>query len=111
MPAPDFVLEDDQNVDCEVQGIDDAGNIVTGVEADAGTVTAEVSDPTILEATVSADQSSVNIKALGPIATGTTVTVNGSVNGAALIAGTLAVDVVDSAVTTIGIIPGTPVHN
>jgi hypothetical protein len=108
---PDFVLLDDQNVEVAIPILDDAGNVVPGVAADAGTVTAVASDTTVLEVVVSADQSSYNAKALGPEATGVTVTVNASLNGAALAPSTLAFDVNASPATTTGQVPGTPAHN
>lgn len=108
---PDFVLLDDQNVDVAINVSDDAGNVVQGESLDAGSVTATVSDATSLEATVSADQTSVNVKALGPEVTDVTVTVDGTLNGTALTSGTLAVDVNASPAVAIGLVPGTPVHN
>lgn len=107
---PDFVLLDDQTVPVAVNIADDADNIVQGESLDAGSVTATVSDPTVLSATVSADQGSVQVEALGPEATGVTVTVDGSLGGVALSAGTIAVDVNASPATSIQLVPGTPVH-
>lgn len=106
---PDFVLQDDQTVPVAVAAMDDAGNVVPGVLLDAGSGTVTISDPTILTGVLSADQSSVQVTAEGPEAVGTTVTVAGTLNGAAVSA-VLAVDVTTSPATGIGLVPGTPVH-
>lgn len=108
---PDFVLADDQNVNVAINLVDDANNVVQGQTLDAGSVTATVSDPAILEVAVAADQTTMNVKALGPEATGVTVTVTGSVAGTALTDGVLTVDVNASGATAIGLVPGAPVHN
>lgn len=114
---PDFVLLDDQNVDCAVQIQDDAGNIVTGESLDAGSVTATAaladgSDASAtVQVTVSADQSSVNVKALGPPATGVVITPAATLNGSALTGKELVIDVNPSPATQVALVPGTPQHN
>lgn len=109
---PDFVLQDDQNVDVAVQLGDDAGNGVNDQDLDAGSVTAVVSDDSVAVAVVSDDQTSVNVKALGPEATGATVTVSGTVDGNPVAnPGVFTFDVTTSPVTTILLTPGTPQHN
>ena len=105
---PDFILEDNQGVPVAVEVFDTVGNIVQGAALDAGSVTAVVSDDTILTAVVSPDQSSVQVDTVGPEATGVTVTVSGTLNGTPLTAGVLAIDVVASAAASIGLVPGTP---
>jgi hypothetical protein len=106
----DFVLMDDQNVDCAVTAIDDAGNAVPGTVLDAGSVTASAADAGMLTVTVSADGSSVNVRANGPEGTGNVVTVNGTLGGSPL-TGSLTFDVTNSPPTGLGLTPGTPVHN
>ena len=107
----DFTLADNQNVDVAITLTDAAGNTVTGAVLDAGSVTATLADSTEFTVTVSADQSSVNVKAIGPLVTGDVLTVNGSFNGVALTAGTLAFDVQAGPPTTIGLVAGTPAVN
>lgn len=109
---PDFVLQDDQNVNCALNLIDDANNVVQGQTLDAGSATATVSDTTVLEATITPDQTVLNIKALGPEATGVTVEVTGTIAGTPVAnPGSIAVDVQASPAVSIGIVPGTPSHN
>jgi hypothetical protein len=107
----DFLLADNQNVDVAVGLVDAAGNAVTGDVLDAGSVTAVFVDGTELTATVSADQTSVNVAALGPLTTDDVLTVTGTLNGVALAPGTLAFDVGTGAPTGITLTPGTPVAN
>jgi hypothetical protein len=107
--VPDFVLQDDQTNPVAIVALDDAGNAVPGVLLDAGSAAAVVSDPTVLTAVVSPDQSTVQVTAEGPEATGTTVTVNGTLNGAPVTA-VLAIDVTTSPAVGIGLVPGTSVH-
>jgi hypothetical protein len=108
----DFVLQDNQNVDFAVQLLDGAGNIVPGVTADAGSVTATGSDGgTDVLVTVSADGSSVNARAVGPEVTGVVITVAASVAGTALTPGTQVVDVSSSPVARVGLVAGTPQIN
>jgi uncharacterized YccA/Bax inhibitor family protein len=90
---------------------DAAGNPVTGDQLDAGSVTATFVDGTELSATVSADQTSVNVKALGPLTVDDVLTVTGSLNGVALSPGTLAFDVGVGSPASIVLAPGTPVEN
>jgi hypothetical protein len=107
----DFLLADNQNVDVAIVLFDKVGNTVTGTALDAGSVVAAFADSTEVTATVSADQTSVNVRAIGPLTTGDTLTVSGSFNGVALTPGTLAFDVGASAPTSISLTPGTPVDN
>jgi hypothetical protein len=58
-----LVLKDNQSVTYTVAGVDAAGNPAPI----AGPLTATVSDPTTLSATVGADGVSVVVKALGPL--------------------------------------------
>ena len=109
--APDTPLLDNQNVDVAITLADAAGNPVTGDALDAGSVVATLVDGTALEATVSADQTSVNVKALGPLIVDDVLTVTGTLNGVALSPGTLAFDVGSGAPTQIVLAPGTPVAN
>lgn len=114
-PSTPFQLEDDQNVDVTLSftGTDDAGNTVP-VVPDAGSVTATASDTSALQVTVSADQSSFNAKALGPIDASMSVAVAATANSGALpISGTWSVTEVASPATsaTVDFSAGTPVHN
>jgi hypothetical protein len=102
----DFVLQDDQEVVVTITGADAAGNPVA-VTFDAGSVTAVSAVPTVLEPTVSADQSSVTIAAVGPEETGVVVTVTGTVGGVSY-SGSITIDVTASPLTSIGLSPGTP---
>jgi outer membrane usher protein FimD/PapC len=109
---PDFVLADDQNVDVALPILDRAGNATSDV-FDPGSLTATGSDAGAnVTVTVSADQTSMNVRAVGPLATGITITTNGTVNGNPL-TGTFVVDVdADNAnPASIGATPGTPVAN
>src|SRR5487761_2464356 len=105
----DFVLKNNENVTVAVGAVDALGTPVT-VTFDTGTVTATVTSGAVV-ATVSADELSVNVKAVGPLVTGDILTVNGSVNGVALTAATLGFDVTASAPVGITLTPGTPVLN
>ena len=107
----DFLLGDSQNVDVALAFTDAAGNPVTGVTLDAGSVAATFADATEFTVTVSADQSSVNVRAIGPVVTGDVLTVTGSVGGVALAPGTLPFDVVAGPATSNTLTPGTPVAN
>ena len=107
----DFQLLDNQNVDVAIALADAAGNPVTGDALVAGSVTATFVDGTELSATVSADQTSVNVKSLGPVTFDDVLTVSGTLNGVALSPGTLAFDVGVGTPTQITLAPGTPVTN
>ena len=107
----DFLLGDSQNVDVALAFTDAAGQPVTGVTLDPGSATATFSDGTEFTVTVSADQLSVNVRAIGPVVVGDTLTVTGSVGGTALAPGTLAFDVVAGPASSITLTPGTPVAN
>ena len=107
----DFLLGDNQNVDVALAFTDAAGQPVTGVTLDPGSVSATFADATEFTVTVSADQSSVNVRAIGPVVTGDVLTVAGSVGGTPLTPGTLAFDVVAGPASTITLTPGTPVAN
>jgi hypothetical protein len=106
----DFILLDDQNVDVAVNVVDDAGNVVPGATFDAGSVTATLPETTNLIATVSADQTSVNVRAEGPLTTDDVLTVTGAIAGTPYTA-TLPFDVDVSAPAGLGLVPGTPEHN
>lgn len=105
----DFVLQDNQNVDVAISFADAAGNPVAG-PADPGSVIATLASGAEFSATVSADETSVNVRALGPLTTGDVLTVTASVGGVAL-SGTLAFDAVVGPAAAIGLTPGTPVAN
>lgn len=107
----DFVLLDDQNVNVAVAILDKAGN-PTGDVFDAGTLTAVAADGNV-SVTVSADQTSFNVAAVGPLVTAESIAINGSVNGTALPEATFVVNVDADAANPagIGLTPGTPVAN
>src|ERR1019366_2984354 len=107
----DFPITDSQNVTLTLAITDAAGNAVTGDTLDPGSVTAAFADGTEWTVTVSADQTSVNAKANGALTIGDVMTVNGSLNGAALTPATMTFDVTTGVATTIGLTPGTPVAN
>lgn len=107
----DFPITDSQNVDLTLGLTDAAGNAVTGDTLDPGSVTATFADGTEWTVTVSADQTTVNAKANGALTVGDVLTVNGSLNGVALTAGTMTFDVTTGVATTIGLSPGTPAAN
>lgn len=109
--APDFQLQDNQNVTVAIALADAAGNAVTGDALDAGTVTAVFVDGSELTAEVSADQTSVLVTATGPLTVDDVLTVTGSLNGVALSPGTLAFDVGAGTPTQITLEPGTPETN
>jgi hypothetical protein len=106
----DFILGDGQNVDLGiVPGPDAAGNPTAGA-FDAGSVTATLPESTNLIATVSADQTSINVKAEGPLTTDDVLTITGTVNGASVTVD-FPFDVDAEAPTDITVTPGTPVAN
>jgi hypothetical protein len=101
-------LQDNQQSIVAIILLDVEGNAVTGDALDAGSVTAVPSDTTVLTATVSADQSSITVAAVGPLNGAETVAVNGSLNGTALTEGVLDVSITASPPVAIGLVPGTP---
>jgi len=106
----DFILGDGQNVDLGiVPGTDAAGNPTTA-PFDAGSVTATLPEATNLVATVSADQTSINVKAEGPLVVDDVLTISGTVNGVPVTAD-FPFDVDAEAPTTITVTPGTPNAN
>jgi hypothetical protein len=107
----DFPITDSQNVDLTLAITDAAGNAVTGDTLDPGSVTATFADGSEWTVTVSADQTSVNVKANGELTVDDLLTVTGSLNGVALTPGTLAFDVTTGVATAIGLNPGTPAAN
>ena len=108
----DFQLETGFQVTDTVVVLDQNGAVIAGAVLDAGTGTVSVSDPTVLTATLSADQSSVDVVTVGPLGTGEVVTIDGSVGGVAL-TGTQTIDViaVPQTPTSLGLVAGTPVAN
>ena len=103
-------LLNNQNIDVAVGAADAAGTPVD-VTFDAGTVIASFADGSAFQVVVSADEKSVNVKALGPVVTGDTLTVTGSVAGVALTPATLAFDVQLPPAVAVTLTPGTPVAN
>ncbi len=108
----DFQLETGFQVPCGVVVLDQNGAAIAGAVLDAGSGSASTSDPTTLTATLSSDETSVDVVTVGPLGTGEVVTVAGSVGGVAL-TGTLVVDViaVPQVATSLSLTPGTPVAN
>lgn len=106
----DFVLKTNQNVTLSVGAADITGTPVA-VVFDANSVVATVSDPGALVAVVSADETTVNVKALGPLTTGDTVTVSGSVAGVALTPATFIVDVEALPAVAVTLTPGVVATN
>jgi hypothetical protein len=106
--APDFILEDDQNVVLTIEPVDAAGNPAGAF--DAGTVTATFPETSNLTAEVSADQTTVTVTALGPLTTDDVLTIAGDVNGLA-ISVAFPFDVDASPAGAIQVTPGTPSTN
>jgi len=106
----DFVLKNNENVTLTIGAVDGLATPVA-VTFDAGTVLVTVSDPGAVVATVSADETSVNIKALGPVIVGDVITVSGSVQGVALTPANFTVDVQPSAPVAITLTPGLATAN
>lgn len=106
----DFVLQNTQNVTATLGAVDALGNPVALVP-DAGSVVATASDPGALAVSVSPDQLTISIKALGPLIVGDVVTVSASVNGVALTPATVAADVVPSPPVALTLTLGAPVAN
>lgn len=108
----DFQLETGFQVTCAVVVLDQNGAEIQGAVLDASTGAVSTSDATTLTATLSSDQSSVDVVTVGPLGTGEVVTLDGSVGGAALV-GTFVVDViaVPQTPTSLSLVPGTPVAN
>lgn len=107
----DFQITDSQNVDLTLAVADAAGNPVTGDVLDAGSVTATFADGSEWTVTVSADQTTVNVRANGELTVDDVLTVTGSLDGVALTPATMAFDVTTGVATTIGLSAGTPVAN
>jgi hypothetical protein len=106
----DFILGDGENVTLTIApGPDAAGNPTT-VPFDAGSVTATFPETTNLTATVSADQTSILVKADGPLTTDDVLTITGTVNGVTVTA-EFPFDVDAEAPTDVVVTPGTPVAN
>jgi hypothetical protein len=108
----DFQLETGFQVTDTVVVLDQNGAAISGLALDAATGAVAVSDATVLTATLSADQATVDVKTVGPLGTGEVVTITGSVGGVAL-TGTQTIDViaVPQTPTSLGLVPGTPVAN
>ena len=105
----DFVLQDNQNVDVAIAFVDAAGNPAS---VDPGSVTAVLADGTEFTVTLDAAQTSVNVKALGPVTTGDVLTVSCTVGGTAIATpGTIAFDVISGPATAVTLTPGTPATN
>ena len=107
----DFQITDSQNVDLTLAVADSAGNPVTGDVLDAGTVLPTFADGSEWTVTVSADQTTVNVKANGKLTIDDVLTIPGSLNGVALTPATMAFDVLTGTATTIGVTAGTPAAN
>lgn len=107
----DFQIADNQNVTLTLAVDDAAGNPVTGDILDAGSVTATFADGSEWTVTVSADQTSVNVKANGALTIDDVLSVTGSIGGVALTPASMAFDVTTGTATTIGLSAGTPVNN
>jgi hypothetical protein len=91
--------------------IDVAGNPVPGATVDAGSLTATASDATVLLVTApAASGADFNVQAVGPEATGETVSVAATLNGTP-VSTTFVLDVTNSAGVGIGVTPGTPQTN
>ena len=107
----DFILNDNQNVTLSIALTDAANNVVTANQLDANSVTATFQDGSEFTVVVSADQSSVNVKANGILTKNDVLTVNGSLNSIQLTPGTLTFDEGTSTATVIGLTPGVPSNN
>ena|ERR1035438_3560137 len=107
----DFQIADNQNVTLTLAVDDAAGNPVTGDTLDAGSVVATFADGSEWTVTVSADQTTVNVKANGALTIDDVLTVTGSIGGVALTSATMAFDVTTGVATTVGLSAGTPVAN
>lgn len=108
----DFQLETGFQVTDTVVVLDQNGAVITGAVLDASTGSVTVSDSTVLTATLSADQSTVDVKTVGPLGVGEVVSIAGSVGGVAL-TGQQVIDVIaqPQVATSLGLVPGTPVAN
>ena len=102
----DFQIADNQNVTLTLAVDDAAGNPVTGDTLDAGSVTATFADGSEWTVTVSADQTTVDVRANGALTVDDVLTVTGSIGGVALTPGTLAFDVTTGTATTVGLSAG-----
>jgi hypothetical protein len=107
---PDFQLGDHQNVDVVIALLD-ADGVTTKDAPDAGSVVAAFASGVELTATVSPDQTSVNVRANGPVTTGDVLTVSANFNGQPLTPATLAFDVLTGPPVAVTLTPGTPVTN
>ena len=99
-------LTDIQHDSLTLTAADAAGNPVA---LPTGSVSWSVSDPAILAITPSADGSSADLAAQGPLGTAQ-VQVSVAIDPTTTLTGTLDVTVVASAAATIQIVPGTPVN-
>ena len=98
-------LTDAQHCPLAFQAVDAAGNPVT---IPPSSITWASSNPSIVAATPSADGTSCDVAAVGPLGT-SQVGVSVVVNATLTLTGTLDVSVVAGAAATIQIVPGTPV--
>jgi hypothetical protein len=101
----DFILGDNEQVTLSITPVDAAGNPAGSF--DAGSVTATFPESSNLSAVVSADQTSVLVTALGPLATDDVLTIAGDVNGLA-ISVQFPIDVDASPAVAIGVVAGPP---
>lgn len=99
-----FALMDDQKVSLAVTGADDAGNPVPLT----GTPVYAVDQPALLTLTDNGDGTAV-VASTGTLGTATVTVTDAETDGQAFV-GSLAVDVVNSALTVIQVTAGTPEH-
>lgn len=98
-------LQDTQHCPLSIQAVDAAGNPAV---LPAGSVTWTSSNPAIASATPSADGSSCDVAAVGPLGAAQ-IGVSVVVDPSTTLTGTLDVSVVAGAAATIQIVPGAPV--
>ena len=99
-----FSLANNQHVEVAVS-LDEAGLVL-----DAGSLAASLSDPNSATATISGDQTSIEVRANGTNVNDNVLTVTGTVNGAPANPCTFAFDIV-APTPTIVLTPGAPVNN
>ena len=106
----DVILKDNENVTVAVSALDALGATLA-VSFDPGTVVATFADGSAFQVVVSPDETSINVKALGPIVTGDVLTVSGSIAGVALTPASLTFDVEAGSPVAVSLSVGTPAVN
>lgn len=103
VPPLMLTMKDNQSVSYTIAGKDSAGNPAPIT----GPLTAAVSDPTVLSATVNADNS-ITVQALGPLSTAAGVQLTVTDTGDGGLTGTDNITIIASSPTTLVLTPGTP---